>query len=199
MFSSTLDMYKKPLQKYYDDYTTNVSTSDMAISLEMATFLNFVISTRKPSSILDLGSGFSSFVFRKFSDTQTKIYSVDDNQEWLNKTKDYLTVNEIRNDKLFTWDEFKGESLDFKFDLIFHDLGNMKTRQKALDDVLSFFNESGVIIFDDIHKIDYYRAVEDFNLKNNLFFKSVQYLTLDGFGRYAGIAYKNIEQEGKIL
>ena len=190
----TLDIYKKPLQNYYDDYVANVSRSDMAISLETATFLNFVVSTRKPSSILDLGSGFSSFVFRKFSDPQCEIYSIDDSQEWLDKSKDFLIRNNTRHNNMQTWDvflnDFKRHNPDFKFDLVFHDLGGMKTRQRTLNDILSFSSESGVIIFDDIHKSDYYKAVYALSIENNFYFEPMKSLTLDSYGRYVGIGYK---------
>ena len=54
------------LAKYYDDYITQVSSSSMAISLESASTIFTLVNFLKPKSILDLGSGFTSLLFRLY-------------------------------------------------------------------------------------------------------------------------------------
>lgn len=83
----------KELKPYYEEYTFDVSQEDMAISLELATFLQIFCDIMKPKHILDLGSGFSSFVFRRYKATsQIKpiVWSVDDSQERILKNPPLL-------------------------------------------------------------------------------------------------------------
>src|SRR5689334_15482328 len=50
----------------YRTYTRNVSPDPIAISLELSVFLAVLCDRERPGAILDLGSGFSSFVFRSY-------------------------------------------------------------------------------------------------------------------------------------
>ena len=48
-------------------YTRDVSPDPIAISLELSVFLSVVCDALGPRAILDLGSGFSSYVFRSYA------------------------------------------------------------------------------------------------------------------------------------
>ena len=54
------------IKKYYDKYVSEISTPGMAISLESSLTILSLLEYFKPKSILDLGSGFSSFLFRLY-------------------------------------------------------------------------------------------------------------------------------------
>ena len=56
----------KNIIKQYGKYTSTISTKVMAISFEMAVYLWKEIHKRKSIKILDLGSGFSSYIFRYY-------------------------------------------------------------------------------------------------------------------------------------
>ena len=80
-FSRVEKDVRKELFAYYRKYLSNISSKDMAISLELSVFLIIVCRILKPKRILDLGSGFSSFIFRYYAaNTVSKpvILSVND-------------------------------------------------------------------------------------------------------------------------
>lgn len=180
--------FKEILEPDYKKYVKEVSTVDMAVSLETAVFLRVMCYKLRPQRILDLGSGFSSFVFRSYAASQDKsiyICSVDDNLQWLEKTRNYLLAYNLAAEKLISWDQIDKER-ENSFDLVFHDLGNMQTRTTTLQKVTRFVKpRTGYLLLDDIHKRDYRRysfevlkfyELQDSNLKS---------YTLDSFGRYA--------------
>ncbi len=106
-------------------YGRDVSTPDMAVSLQSATLLAALCELRRPRRVLDAGSGFSSYVLRRFSWGDREVWSVDDNEQWLDMTRTYLQQQGIDNDRLLPWDTFT-ESDEREFDLIFHDLGAIR-------------------------------------------------------------------------
>ena len=65
--SEKKEKIRKLLKPFYEEYIQIVSTPDMAISLETACFLFIFSDLISASKILDLGSGFSSFVFSLLS------------------------------------------------------------------------------------------------------------------------------------
>ena len=70
------------LEKYYDDYITQVSSSKMAISLESASTIFTLVNFLKTKSILDLGSSFTSLLFRlyrKKRKEEVMVVSIDNN------------------------------------------------------------------------------------------------------------------------
>ena len=54
------------LRPAYEEYVASISTPDSAISLEIAALALILCRMRRPRRILDLGSGFSSWVFRYY-------------------------------------------------------------------------------------------------------------------------------------
>ncbi len=88
-------IYRTEILPFYQDYVKNVSNPIMALSLELSVFLLLLCDFIKPKNILDFGSGFSSFIFRYYAahyvnNQSTIIWSLDDSQEWLDKTSEFL-------------------------------------------------------------------------------------------------------------
>lgn len=188
--SRLLGSTQPSLQLFYELYTSTVSTQDMAISLELSEFLLFLCETLRPNYILDLGSGFSSFVFRlyaKHRDPKPVIWSVDDSREWLEKTTEFLASYELDCNSLDTWDSFVRLDQRESFDLILHDLGDMETRKRTFEDVLSFAKPYSVIVLDDFHKQNYKSYVEQVLSQHVLRYYSLKSLTMDKFGRFASL------------
>lgn len=179
---SQIDSYFKKFESLiesdYHEYIKTISTEKMAISLESSAFLAAFSKIKEPKKILDLGSGFSSFVLNNFTDSE--VISIDDNADWLEKTRQYLLKKEIKDFKLELWDNF---NTNVEFDLIFHDLGSMQTRMSELAKVLSFSKVGGFTFLDDVHKEEYNIFISNLDSKKyeqyNLF-----YLTSDKFDRY---------------
>src|SRR5262249_44200139 len=128
--------YRGRLQRPYQDYTSRISPDPIAISLELATFLAVMCAKCRPRSILDLGSGFSSFVFRTYAkelQPQTLVCSVDHSSRWLNTTRAFLRERGLDCRSLLTWEAFVAATERRCFDLILQDMSDLETRRRQLD------------------------------------------------------------------
>jgi predicted O-methyltransferase YrrM len=196
--------WKIPLLKHFDEkkrnlrnelapaheaYVDSVSTPDMAASLEVSVLLLYFCRTMSPDSILDLGSGFSSFVFRRYvqQSSNTTVISVDDHGGWLTKTKEYLTGHDLPTDHLVELSNFDFSDHRGAFDLVFHDLGSMEVRKETLLDVLKTCRRDGLIVLDDIHKNHYLKYVHSTLASAPYKFYSARDLTEDEFGRFSAL------------
>lgn len=176
------------LEKEYEYYTTNVSNKNMAVSLTCCSYLLHLINYFEPESVLDLGSGFSSFALRKYNKVFNKkllIRSVDSDKIWLNKTKQYCKDKDLSSEGFFTWnrvesfnDFYKVGNMDTaRFDLIFFDIDLTKNRPTYYKPVLKdLTKENTVILFDDMHKISLFDALirELNNFKHYKFYDTEQ-------------------------
>ena len=180
---------ERELLPFYDNYTRFISSDRMAISLELATFCLALCRLIRPKRILDLGSGFSSFVFRYYAkEAGCEVASVDDDAQWLGKTRQYLAKEQLSIQNLFEWSSvptIKGE-----FDLVLHDLGNRHTRGDVLPNVYKLTTKNGFIILDDFHKLDYVMRVKDFLVSQDNRFYSIYKYTIDKFARYSAVVIK---------
>ncbi|MBU2529274.1 class I SAM-dependent methyltransferase [bacterium] len=183
---------KKELEPYYNDYTKGTSAAFMAASIEISVFNLILCDFLKPASVIDLGSGFSSFVFRYFSrknNLGTKVFSVDDDALWLKKTAEYLEKNKIQSDNMLTLDDI-GRIGTEKFDIIFHDMGNMQTRTNMLGFTMDHVKETGIIVLDDMHKADYEKTAKTIMKEHGFKCLSLRKYTLDELGRFSYCSFK---------
>ena len=182
---------KNIIKEAYTDYVNSISSEDMALSLSTAAFCKTEIEKIKPKSILDLGSGFSSYVFRSYSEkNECSVTSVDTSETWLQRTTQYLQRNRLNIDNLISWDDFINLSKDKKFDFILHDIGDieMKLRTESLPLITKAVNASGMILLDDMHKTRFrpyaYKCMKTYGFK----IYSARKYTLDTYGRFSAIA-----------
>src|SRR5581483_11179383 len=70
----------KRLAPAYADYIARVSPDPIAVALPLATFLGVLCEQLRPQRILDLGSGFSSYVFR--ASAAPEVWSLDQSPAW---------------------------------------------------------------------------------------------------------------------
>jgi predicted O-methyltransferase YrrM len=149
------------LAPLHEAYVEDVSTPDYAISLPLAAFLLVLCRRRRPARLLDLGSGFSSFVLRMYqagAPGRPEVWSVDDDDAWLERTAGYLRERGLGTDHLMGLDTFR-RSATGSFDLVLHDLGAIDSPARAalLPTALELTAPSGVVVIDDL--MDYrYRA-----------------------------------------
>lgn len=179
----------KELKPSYDQYIGNVSSPVMAMSHQLGTFLLSLCDVLKPQTVLDLGSGFSSFVFRTYAaraDNDVTVTSVDDSPQWLRRTQEFLEASGLPSDRLLSWESFnvKGHGT---FDLVFHDLGSTKIRAETLPAVLDMAAQPGLVILDDIHKGAYERVARQVVGQRGWPVFPLRSHTLDQFGRYSGL------------
>lgn len=174
------------LRPYYEEYVSKVSRSDMAASLELAAFLFSVCKINQYTKLMDVGSGFSSFVFRFYA-KQTpgvRVYSIDDDTEWLEKTKHYLNEHSLNTDDMLTVEDFM-QLNEGGFDCILHDMNFVEVRIQYVDFVFRSAKKNGLIIMDDVHKMDYRFALlkKLKSLEASCF--TLRDMTKDNFGRFA--------------
>jgi len=177
----------RPMHKLY---TTGVSHAGMAASRQACGLMCALLeagSGELPQRALDLGTGFSTACLRIFGDVEAT--SADDDKQWLEKTRSFLLSNAYTGYGLVTWEELvatrdaqgmKGETPPV-YDVVFNDLGNIPTRGRHLERVLTMGH---LVILDDLHL--YERVVREVLSKMEGWkLYDLTLATLDDFGRYA--------------
>jgi predicted O-methyltransferase YrrM len=157
-YHAMVERSRRELEPYYSEYVTTISIPVMAISLELAAFLDVMCMAHTPRRLLDLGSGFSSFVLRRYAGRDgaaVEVQSVDHAAEWLATTARYLERCGLGTSGLSTWSEFRSRE-HAPFDLILHDLGgpgddHIGYRVAVLPEVLDLLAPGGVLVLDDAH------------------------------------------------
>jgi predicted O-methyltransferase YrrM len=179
---------KYQLLPAWSDYVANVSTVDWAVSLESATYLLWLIRGMRPVYLLDTGSGFSSYVFRRYQQEEREhrvvVVSVDDSPEWLETTREFLRDHELSTDELMTLAEFE-ERADKAFDFVFHDLAGEGLRVTMLPHLLSAVRPDAPIVVDDAHFENVLRGARNALRGTRRQLYSLRNYTLDELGRFA--------------
>jgi predicted O-methyltransferase YrrM len=182
----TLRPFGEALVGPYVDYCLNVSRRGMAISIETATLFAYICSVKRAIRVLDLGSGFTSYVARCVGDVAV---SVDDSQEWLDKTAEFLTRYKVSTDGLIMWDDWVTDP-GGPYDVIIHDYSAGEKREAAMWDAAGVLAHDGVLIFDDAqhdgHRAEMFRVAEHHGLR----VVNVQPVTEDEVHRFALMAVK---------
>lgn len=181
------------IEPILDEYGRGVSSPDMAVSLHSAVLLAALCELRHPRRVLDAGSGFSSYVLRRFAagngdGDAAEVWSVDDNEQWLDATRGYLRDKGLDNERLLPWDQFTRTD-EREFDLIFHDLGQTRAvRADTLPEVCARLGPGGLILLDDFHKHSYRARAHEILARDGFEVVPLRHHTLDRFGRYAALA-----------
>jgi len=191
-YDAMVQRSRRDLEPYYHEYVTIVSSPIMAISLELAAFLNVVCMARTPRRLLDLGSGFSSFVLRRYAgqaSAAVEVYSVDHAAVWLATTGQYLERHGLDTSGLSTWDEFRSRA-HTPFDFILHDLGgpgddHIGYRLSVLPEILDLLAPCGVLVLDDAHTLALGPAARRLLDARNYRYWSLKQFVQDRFGRWA--------------
>lgn len=188
------EYYSSGLKKFseiYSRYTTSISSAEMAVSLELCACLYSFCYILKPSKILDMGSGLSSFIFRTYQKevSNVSVFSIDDNKEWLDKTRQFLFTHDLNTENIYSLHEFSVMQ-ESSFDLLFHDLNFVEERIKHVDELAGRASGKAFLIFDDVHKGHYYSALIKKLKLNNLSYFSLKKYTLDKFNRFSILAVK---------
>lgn len=148
------------LRIVHDRYVRSVSSNGMALSLETSALVWVLCDSALPQSILDMGSGFSSFVVRKWVQERgrsTIVWTVDDDVVWLDKSKLFCERESVGTSNFEPWSSFKERQE--KFDLVIYDLGRMSVRFENIGRALDFKATNGAIVIDDMHKFNYHNEV----------------------------------------
>lgn len=153
------------LRDTHRDYIRNFSAPLITLSLNRAAFLLFLSRTLAPARVLDLGSGFSSYVFRLYQKDNpgVQILSVDDSAEWLEQTRRFLKKYDLPVESLMLHDEMSKTASGLHCDLCFLDMGDLPMRRALLPALGAYARENGaVVIVDDFHVPTYRRFIRRF-------------------------------------
>lgn len=188
----------KDFAEPYREYVTDVSAPVWAVSPQTAALIHALCILLKPRTVLDLGSGFSSFVFRRYSRVASDpctVHSVDDDPRWLERTREYLTTHNLPTDGIFLWPAFQAR-VAAHYDLVLHDMGRMTVRLETLPRVLDFIAPDGLLVLDDLHKPEYASAAIEHCRRAGFEICALRTTTLDLIGRYAGLGFRPSHRSG---
>ncbi len=149
--ATSMDRLRGP----YDDYVQTVSTARMAITFELAAFLDSFVRKIGPMRIADLGSGFSTYVLATASGGKANLLAVDESPVWIRRTLDFLERRAVSPPSVMTWDALLRERPECQFDLVIHDLGEMRSRLGTLAIGTELLAPGGYLIIDDVQRMPY--------------------------------------------
>ena len=177
---------KAELGPSYLEYVFTVSNAAWAMSLDLAAFLLGLCRSEQPGTIADLGSGFSSYVFRTYAREQpgVQVVSIDDSPQWLERTRGFLEQNDLSTESLMGADELAALPRE-SFDLVFHDLGDMAVRAETLETAIGSARRDGIVVLDDLHMWGYPDLVAKSARAHGREIVDLASLTRDEIGRYA--------------
>ena len=177
------------LLRLWRRYVNDVSAPDMAASHGTLAYMYRLCNVTQPRRILDLGSGLSSAMFRKWAAAQpfdVEIVSVDTDADWLDKTREFLTSEELDPTGLYLYpDGIHGE-----FDLVFHDIAGGIERNTIAAVAAESVAPGGYIVWDDC-QFDSHRLVfESESKRNNINLYSLAQFTYDAIDRWSILGIK---------
>jgi predicted O-methyltransferase YrrM len=195
-FSPSEGEWKLDLERVtrvWRSYVMQVSPLDHAAGLGVCAYLYRLCQSLQPKRILDLGSGVSSVIFRKWAATVTfdvEIVSVDTDPEWLEKTRTFIVDNEELDP---TGLQLLDDGITGEFDLVFHDIANGEIRNRLAGVACEHLRPGGVIVFDDAHHMVHQRAYQDHAKRHGISCYTLEKLTTDAIGRWAILGVKDRE------
>jgi hypothetical protein len=178
-----LEKARVRLEDAYRDYVAHVSSAQMAISLETASFILWVCEAQGAATAVDFGSGFTSYVLR-FAGCDTT--SVDDSPEWLHWTRLFLERHDQHNGSLIRFDDYKPRPVD----VVVYDFSGGQLRDDHFVTAIAQIGPGGVAVLDDaqfdVHQKAMRRAVTRY--RYDLF--GLEGYTKDYFARYAALVVR---------
>ena len=148
----------RDLRAVYDQYVTDISSWEWAVAWRTARALDALCDAVKPRRILDLGSGFSTYVecnWARRNGAEVEIVSVDDSPAWLDTTRVFLSDHGL-SARLIEADAL-GSLPAGSFDLAFDDMGRIEHRAPVIDTIVRVMAPGGVVVLDDMN-VRGYRA-----------------------------------------
>jgi predicted O-methyltransferase YrrM len=186
-FNSTNKDIRESLRNAYEKYISQVSERDMAISMETAVLTTVLCNVFKPRNALDLGSGFSSYVLRKYKaehDEEMHVFSVDSDEKWLDKSRQFCLDNDLDGENFVDWETLQDEG--GVFDLVLFDIDHPPARRTYfLPTIRRHTSKSSIMIIDDFHFPKYRLYLLDALTEFDHEFINGRKYTFDEFGRYS--------------
>jgi hypothetical protein len=165
-------------------YAKNIS--GFAVSIQYCICLLCLCERYGLTSIIDLGSGFTSYALRRYRkayDKDLAIYTVDNDPYWLSISCHYCEEKSLSDEFFYLWDDFKDKAICA--DLVSMDIDTSILRSSYL--VQMFKMARRYIMVDDMHKARIRRGL-DAALRaasRGYEYLLIKHLTYDECGRYA--------------
>lgn len=145
----------------YAEYVPAVSKAVYACSLPIAHYLWNLCEERKPKRLLDIGSGFSSYVLRAWAEANdAEHWSIDSDGNWLDRTRAFLSRHSLDWHHTALWFQLEDWPLD-PFDFVFFDVSDIPARSWFLRKALDMVADGGVFIADDAMEPHYHDALAE--------------------------------------
>lgn len=167
-------------------YVSSVSVATHALSLETGGYLLWLCRQLRPACAVDYGSGFSSFVLRRYAleaSHPITIRSVDDSGQWAERTREFLESEGLDSNGVVSLEDLDVAGVD----LALHDLGNFASRVRALPGVVDRMHGNGLVVVDDTHVPSVHEALKRIGADAGRRSYSLRSWTLDSIGRYASL------------
>jgi predicted O-methyltransferase YrrM len=174
------------LRPVYDRYVSTISTWDWAVAWRTALALDALCTSLRPRRILDLGSGFSTYVECRWAQrtgSDAHVVSVDDSAEWLETTRGFLAGEGLEAELMHA--DGLGSLPDASFDLAFDDMGRVEQRAAVIDTLVRVMAPGGVVVLDDMNVRGYRSQVKDRLDRARWPLYSLRRYTVDQRGRFA--------------
>lgn len=189
---SQLALVGAELLEQFNEYIGEVSEAEHAMSLQTASYLLFLCRALDAHRVLDLGSGFSSYVLRHYAETATHpvvTCSVDTDPVWAQRTVTFCNAHGVAA-YVESWADFIDIDVE-PFDVVFHDLAGGMLRNEAMPFACSLVAPTGVIVFDDSHHDGHRAAAQSICAADALEWFSLHRQTSDRFSRFASMGVRS--------
>lgn len=167
------------IEEAYQAYLSAGANPAHAMSLQTAKWLDGWITEQKPERVLDIGSGFSSYVLRSHEGTYA--WSVEEDASWADYTRKFLAGKGLDAGHVFDGLDFRG--LDGKFDLVLLDSKGEVPRIQRLRKAAALVKDGGTLIVDDGHFPSLHRCCKVWAKIQGYEFADLKELK-DDFGRW---------------
>lgn len=174
----------------YERYVAHVSNREFPASLEAGAFLFCLCGRLGVSSILDVGSGFTSVVFRRYARDRghgVRVVSTDHDLAWLRRTGDFLEAAGYDQKGLMGLSDFEASMQGGQFDLIYNDAWGPLRSELTLR-LAQHLAPRGALIVDDAQEVENRRTLMRVARSESLQLYDVRPWTHDFFGRWAILA-----------
>lgn len=178
------------LDPAYERYVADVSTRRYAASLELSAVVWHLCRVLRPAAVLELGSGFTSYVLRRYAAESAEyvdVVSLDHDPVWLEKTAGFLEAERLPSTGLASYERLSELARSRRFDLIVNDLHG-PLRDEATTRTVPLLADGGAFVLDDADRAHHRRSLFRAGARRGLSFYDLRPWTNDLYWRWAIMA-----------
>lgn len=183
--------YFQRLVPEYRTYCTTVSKRSMALSIETCAYLWWLCDTKVATTVADLGSGFSSYVLRRYateSGRSVVVHSVDSDPEWLERSRQFSVEHGQDGDGFMLGDDWL--TLGVEYDVVLNDYDRGDVREAYAGHGADRLKPGGVIVFDDAQNASHLGNMADTCKSRDMDLFALVEQTMDEVGRFAMVGVR---------